>query len=316
MDLGFDPQPESKVSTDLITASRLAAFEACQRKHYWRYEVGLQRTESSLPLRFGTAWAKAMELRWLGQSFEAACASGIACTRLDDQDMVTFTALLSGYFAHYIAEPVVKELVPEVQFEYTDRFSGARVAGKIDGLAILHDGRQCLLESKTTASSVADDSQYWDRLRFNVQLLQYVMAARHKKWNVETIIYDVTRKPAIRPKQNESLEQFGERLFADTKERPEFYFSRREVPVLAADLEAFSVHRAVIVKAMKHARRKEKKHPGAMAWHRSVSEHGCRSCDYAGFCLQNIDIDLSSLPSGFEIGPKFTELAKETTPTL
>src|SRR5690606_36744924 len=134
--------------------------------------------------------------------------------------------------------------------------------------------RLAIVETKTTADSIAPDSDYWLRLRFNGQLMQYVLAARTFGWDISTVIYDVVRKPAIEPRQIplldaegrkvvldangervlkkdgspresgdkekgytlqtriETPEEFSDRLYQDTLARPDFYFARREVPIL------------------------------------------------------------------------------------
>lgn len=45
---------------------------------------------------------------------------------------------------------------------------------------------------------------------------------------VETVRYRWVRKPQIRQKQNETLEEFCERVIGDYKERPDFYFHEEE----------------------------------------------------------------------------------------
>lgn len=185
-----------------------------------------------------------------------------------------------------------------------------RSAGKIDGLVELADGRLALKEDKTTGDSISSESDYWLRLRFNSQLMQYVLAARQLGWDVAVIIYDVVRKPAIRPKQikvegvtrTETPEEFSKRLFEDTQSRPEFYFARREVPILESDLEEFTVQRLTLARIILHCRQLEKKlGRREQAWPRNVSELSCQSCPYSSFCLQNLTVDLAHPPTGFRV---------------
>lgn len=299
------------MNKELLTASRMSALLACLRKHYWRYEVGLRRTVDADALRFGSAWHVAMEARWekkdIAAVFEAAISSK---TQLDELQLAMLSGMLAGYYTRYQDDPI-KSVHPEVEFNVP--LVGSRtfnVAGKIDGLAVLHDGRLALVEHKTAGCDIAPDSDYWLRLRGNAQVMQYVLAARSLGWDVALVIYDVARKPAIRQKQNETPEQFGERLAADCQERPEFYFARREVPVLDDDLAEFQVQRLVmgrmILSCRKEARNARKPEHG---WPRNVGETSCRICEYSGFCLQNTGVDVQHPPAGFTIGEANSELS-------
>lgn len=298
--------------TSLLTASRINCLLSCPRKHYWRYEVGMKPAQSSLALRFGSAWHRAMEARWRGSDYAGALAAALPeGVELDPLAAHTVAGLLAGYYRHHgESDSIVKEIHPEVEFRRP--LAGSRsfdVAGKIDGLAVLHDGRIALVEHKTTSEDISPDSDYWVRLRFNPQLLQYVEAGRALGWPIETVIYDVTRKPSIRQKQSETVEQFGDRLTADTQERPEFYFARREVPVLDDDMEEFRVQRLVMSRQILSCRAEEKRHARRdRAWPRNLSTITCRACEFASFCVQNININPEQPPAGFVVGNAHEEL--------
>jgi len=295
---------------DMLTASRMASLLACPRKHYWRYEIGLRREVDADALRFGSAWHLAMEARWRGAEIGDAFADATAIGTLDEIGMATLSGMLAGYYAHYSQDPI-KTVHPEVEFRHPLAASRTfDVAGKIDGLAVLHDGRLALVEHKTCGTDIGPDSDYWLRLRGNAQVMQYVLAARSLGWDVALVIYDVARKPAIRQKQGETPEQFGDRLAADTRERPDFYFARREVPVLDDDLTEFEVQRQVLARQIlscrSESRRARKPEHG---WPRNVGEMTCKLCDYAGFCLQNAAVDAAHPPAGFVAGAVHTELS-------
>jgi len=202
---------------ELLTATRMATLLGCPRRHFWRYEIGLRRTVDADALRFGTAWHTAMEARWTGADVEAAFAAALAGkTELGEVQLATLSGMLAGYYTCYAADPI-KSVHPEVEFRHP--LAGSRTfesAGKIDGLAGMHDGRLGLVEHKTAGCDIAPDSDYWLRLRGNAQVMQYVLAARALGWDVALVIYDVARKPAIRQKQGETAEQFGDRLFGWT----------------------------------------------------------------------------------------------------
>ncbi len=301
----------------LMTATRMNCLLDCPRKHYWRYEVGLKRETDSAALRFGTAWHAAMEDRWQRRSYESALAKALATAQdFDEATVATLSGLLAGYYRRWQDDPV-KELHPEVEFRHPLRGSRSfDCAGKIDGLGILHDGRLALVEHKTTGTDISPGSDYWIRLRANPQVLQYVIAAWSLGWDLHTVLYDVTRKPAIRVKKGESPEEYSERLAKDCEERPDFYFARREVPILQDDVESFHIQRVELAKlilnfraAARKARRPEQ------AWPRHLTEMQCRLCDYASFCLQNIVPDPAQPPAGFRVGAQHPELNQAADPT-
>ena len=338
---------------DLLTASRMNSLLYCPRSHYWSMEVGLQKEDAALALRFGSAWHAAMEARWNGLDYDAAMASAVPeGIDLDPYDCATLGGLLAGYYRHYGETEVFGKLHPEQKFEY--RLEGSRsfkVVGKIDGLGILQDDRTGLIESKTTSDSVSPDSEFWLRLRFNMQVLQYVHAARTLGWDIAVAIYDVTRKPGIKPKQVVDLDEAGKKIVLDTQgqrvfkkngepresgseadgwmvsshietpdeysnrliediaSRPDFYFARREVPIIEDELAEFVEQRLTLSRMILHMRNSEKRmSKPEQAWPRAVSENNCHFCAYAKFCLQNISVDLKHPPAGFKVQPFAPEL--------
>lgn len=331
---------------NLITVSRLSTLQSCQRAHYWKYECGLHRQEDADALRFGSAWHRAMEARWQNKTYEESLSLALGnAAELDELQSSTIAALLLGYYLHHHATELVKEIHAEIEFALPLESSRTfQVGGKIDGLAVLLDGSIALIEHKTTSDSLDPDSDYWLRLRFNSQLCQYVLAARELGWNVTKVIYDVTRKPSIKPKQIarvdengakivhdsegqrvlkkdgspretgdtekgyflqsdiETADQFSDRLIQDCKDRPEFYFARREAAILDQDLEEFQESRYELGKSIlsMRARQRVLTKP-ENAWPRNVSANTCKYCDFQNFCLQNLTINPAQPPAGFTI---------------
>ena len=294
---------------ELLTASRMSSLLSCPRKHYLSYELGLKTNSEASYFGFGHAWHMAMEMRWQQQPIDAILTAILALTDIDQIAQTTVAALLTGYCARYKDE-IVAKIHPEIEFRHAIKGSNTfDSAGKIDGLGVLVDGRQALIEHKTSGEDISPESDYWLRLRANGQVFQYVLAARALQWDVQTVIYDVVRKPAIRVKQGETIEGFGIRLAEDCSARPDFYFARREVPVLDQDLEEFQVQRVMLSRQILASRYAEKKTSRReQAWARNINAMTCRSCDYSQFCLQNISINPAQPPAGFSIGSIHAEL--------
>jgi hypothetical protein len=326
----------------------------CLRKHFWSYEIGLRKTEDSIALRIGSAWARAMESRWNGADYDGALAAALpeGCG-FDEYTMATISGLLAAYYEIYGATETFGQMTPEVQFRSELGDGVFTCEGKIDGLGILNDGREALIESKTTSDSIAPDSDYWLRLAFNLQIYQYVCEARKLGHDLATCYYDVTRKPMIQPKQIPTLdenakkividsagvrqfrkdgvtplesantekgfvvqsaletpEQFCDRLYTDCLARPDFYFVRKEVPIIDQQIDSFEKQRLAISKIIRSIRASETRIDARdpEAWPRNVSEHTCDFCQFKSFCLQNISVDIPTPPEGFTVQPFNPEL--------
>jgi hypothetical protein len=202
---------------NVVTASRINTLSSCARKHFWRYEIGWTRDYISTALRIGSAWARAMEARWLGASFsealEAALPPGVEIDKLSAE---TVAGLLCGYYLHYGKTENCGKIYPEVHFGPNPIKGTDFVAdGVMDGLGVLKDHRLTIVESKTTRDSIDAGSDFWNRLKFNVQILQYAVEAPNIGWDIDVAYYDVTRKPSMRPKMIDDLDREGNKIVID-----------------------------------------------------------------------------------------------------
>ena len=297
-------QAQAAPQKAVLTATRMATLRRCPRQAYFRYELGLERVREATPLRLGGAFHRGLELRNRGAGEAEALAEALAEYEVapawaDDfawrVEAETVRNLLAGHFWRYSADDV-RILEAERSFELplvnpaTGKASRSFVlAGKIDGLVQLADGRLAVLEYKTAGEDIGPDSAYWLRLRCDPQISQYVIAARALGYDVATVLYDVTRKPAIRPRKGESPEQFGQRLLEDLGQRPDFYFQRREVPRLEADLDEYRHELWQQAKQLMEMRRHGR-------WYRNVGRFTCDTCPFADLCLQSIRVDPADPP--------------------
>lgn len=129
--------------------------------------------------------------------------------------------------------------------------------GKADALAEF-GGNNFLVEHKTAGETIdVPDSPYWRRLEIDAQVSAYTLAVWQRGFKVYGILYDVIRKPEIRPKTitskvsqqialshsycgfatdelpiPDSIETAGlyeRRLIADISTRPDWYFQRKTI---------------------------------------------------------------------------------------
>lgn len=291
---------EPRQTVELLTHSRMQCFKTCRRKHQFQYELGIRRERKSQPLRVGEAVHVGLDCRAKGGTVDEAILVAVAgyddppiWAIADDETLdrwyverETVARLLAGYFWYY-GENNFEVVASELSFELPIRnpdtgraTTSFRQAGKLDQLIRQIDGARqlAIMETKTCSEPLDVDSDYWKRLRLDIQISLYMLAARKLGYNVTTIIYNAIRKPTIEPLQIPLLDEnrlkivlcdgervfkkdgsprqsadsakgyilqsrkqtpaeFGERLTDDITKRPEWYFVRREIPRLEADLE-------------------------------------------------------------------------------
>lgn len=267
---------------DVLTHSRFQKFKTCNLAHFFAYEMRLRRQRTSEPLSEGSAFHIALETYdFAAGSHEDKKAAGRAIVKkryemippwcvTDDEihswicqgvRMSVLFDLHCDYWVNDENEIVATEMAYDIPLP--NPMTGAtsrnfRQAGKIDRIVRLFDGRLAVQEYKTTSTDIGHDSDYWKRLRIDSQISGYVLAARAQGYPVETVLYDVTRKPALRPYKatpvelrkykkdgelyanqrevNESPEEYGRRVYEAVRNDPQRYFRREEIVRLESDL--------------------------------------------------------------------------------
>ena len=185
----------------ILTHSRLSCFRECPRKHYLRYELGLRPELEAFALRVGTGFHAALDAADKGLDVSATLETAIA----DPFDLALVAAMVNGHVERWKADPVeviASELVfdiPCVNPETGKPTPLFRLAGVVDRIVRLPDGRVALMEYKTTSRDFSPGADYWTALHRDQQLSIYVLAARALGHDVSTVLYDVTRRPAQRP---------------------------------------------------------------------------------------------------------------------
>jgi hypothetical protein len=205
---------------------------------------------------------------------------------------------------------------------------GVKYSGQRDGIVELADGRRGVFEQKTTGYAIADEDDYWDKLRMDVQVGLYAMAEKERP---AFILYDVVRKPTIQPKKvtkadaarlrkevdkkgtalyfeeipgedievaladgRETLLMYGARLTADIGNDPKKYFGRREVSRTSADYELLLRDLGNQVRLLNFAQEHGLLHRNPDA---------CKvfgRCDYFGLCSNNVQPIEGQVPDGFQ----------------
>lgn len=249
-------------------------------------------------------------------------------------------AMVKAYYYRYASDPILKYVASELAFDLPvldpdrEALPYTRNAGKIDGIAELPDGKLAIVEHKTTGDDIEDDAPYWDTLLMDYQLSRYFLAAQELGYDVQTIIYDVTRKPQIRPRQilkterqratfnknyfgiklddmcpdHETPKMYGARLYDDmTKNRGSFYFQRREITRLVADIAAYRKEQFATARQI-FAAAELSEDLGIHAYPRNTKS--CTmfgQCEYFQICRGLLGNPEEAVPAGFRISEHLHE---------
>lgn len=214
----------------LLTHSRQDTFKVCRRKHYYAYELGLRRTEEARALRMGSAFHEGIAALGNGLGIDKACEF----VRSHYEEMPeafdvyewvieceTILRLVCAYQWRW-ASAGLTNVATELAFELpcVNPATGKptpifNLAGKIDAIVRLEDGRLAVKETKTLSDEIGPDSPLWRRLRMDHQISLYIHAARQLGFAVDTVLYDVVRKPSIAPTAVPILDADGIKIVLD-----------------------------------------------------------------------------------------------------
>jgi len=309
---------------DSYTNTALATARRCLREYDLRYIHRLELdSEDREVLQVGTTWHKAHD----------------ANTRLADPYLaidkhapsVLWNEKLRRLFAAYAWYWKDQPLrVVDSERTFHVEIQGYKFSGQIDGIVETDDGRRGVLERKTTSDGLEAESSYWDRLRLDVQVGLYSLACGFRP---DFILYDVVKKPTIRPKdisekdakrmrgeldktgaalyfesfpaaivepalseKRETVQLYGARLTADIGERPGFYFARREVSRTQRDYELLIQDLIAQVKNIEQATAAHRLHRNPDA----CNVFGV--CDFFGLCSNNARFKKGDpVPSAFRV---------------
>lgn len=309
-------------SLPILTGSRASCFKRCRRQHKYRYIDALRPTTEKHYLTFGNVWHEAVELlETPGHGVESGLASIALAEFADPYTVRTLAAMFRAYAEYWQDCPLVASTVAtEINYALplVNPGTGAKSqtwqrGGKIDSVARLADTRLAVVERKTTNESIESD-RYWRRLMVDPQITEYYTAAPELGYPVETVVYDAARKPAMSPleatppdkrkykkdgeiyasqrERDETPVEWEARLYADIKERPAFYFQRREIVRLEQDVDEFRYEAWDIGRDIRDAELSGRHY-------RNVNRFTCDSCDYQDICYGLTPYDGENVPQGF-----------------
>lgn len=222
--------------SDLLTHSRMTAYKTCQRMHYFRYELGVRRVRTARTLRMGSAIHLGLDERARGRSEDDAILLALAgyeelpqwCNTPEAMydwtiEREVVARLLCGYFWRWknaddgvqIVESEVSFRLPIINPATGHTTPTFQLGGKRDKIIKLADGRLAIREHKTCSEDLSAESDYWKRLRIDQQITTYYISALDQGFAIQTVQFDVIRKPTIRPSMIPLLDEQGLKIVLD-----------------------------------------------------------------------------------------------------
>lgn len=252
--------PETKSTSELST------WLACQVRHFYSYGLRRRPRVTSEALDFGTLWHLGMAAWWKpGQSIAERFSSAVDAMTTEHEFMLaTLMELMRGYTARwgdaeYRAVAIeVEYAMPLVNPDSNETHPTIGLMGIIDKVVVDGAGKPHVMEHKTTASDIDSGASYWDGVRtLDAQVSGYLDGARSLGYAVDDVIWDVVRKPTLKPykatpeesrkykkdgtlyanqrAEDETPEEYGARIAADIAENPAKYFARGPIVRLEED---------------------------------------------------------------------------------
>lgn len=283
-----------------LTHTNMSTFRDCPFKFKASYIDSLRPVVVKDSLKIGSAFhlyreggQEAVD-KYFGQFFPS--------TQEEADKLETQKAIVAGLTSLAPDEP---DVIREVEWlnPLINPATGApsktfNLGGKADGVLALSNGTSALIEEKTTGASPSRSDI--DKLSIDNQVMNCIVnLADSHGTTVSTVIYRYYRKPSIRQRQGETVEQYCERLLEDYEGRPEFYYHEERLIFPQPQLEGFRNDLWQVGKAILWFRRYD-------LWYRNTSH--CidwGGCPYLPLCRgENVD-------GLYKVGTPNPELTKE-----
>lgn len=295
--------------TKELTNSMRNKFASCHRAFKFCYEDLKRPIKTSDALNFGTAMHKLLECYWIGVA---------ASPQVDDEyTNKTLKALFEGYRAKWgeTDKATYETIGTEIRFDaplMNPETGGTsktfHLSGKIDALAKEKaTGKVVIVEHKTTSQDIGPGSEYWRKLPIDGQVSGYYCGAEALGHEASTCLYDVIRKPTIKPykatpdekrkynkdgslskacrENDETPDEWYERLSADITSRPDYYYARIEISRSDNDLLEYLFDMWAVSREIADAQRMNR-------WSRNPQACSVLgTCEYFGVCTGEQDID-------------------------
>lgn len=198
----------------IYSVSQVNLYKQCPKKYYYNYILKRIPVEKADSLQFGTAWDDISALAWpinieslIGQETNKV-ASDYLKRNMDKLSQVDIIVLLT-LFKHYKPEINYSSLYHQAsKIVY---INNRKFIVKCDTLIRLKNGETVIREAKHTKLDIQGGSLYWRNLELDAQIGIYCYG-----FEVNTVLYDVVKRPTIRPSSVDTRAAFV-RFHADNE---------------------------------------------------------------------------------------------------
>ena len=245
---------------DGVTYSFLSQFHNCRESARLQYVEGWQSDGLSVPLDFGIAFHDCLEWTSKGHSSETinrplkkyqVSKLSNSKLRLDERkklkQVIDLVRIIFPLYAEYWAsrDKDHKYVYQEESFHiphsvpYYGKTKIVPVRGRIDEAFYRKSDNALVLQENKTKGQIDEDG-IQSSLHMDLQTMMYSMALRHLTGSAPSeILYNVIRRPGLRPRQKETDQEFLKRVEEDVRGRPSFYFMRWQVELAPGDLDCW-----------------------------------------------------------------------------
>ena len=202
---------------DIETASSLACVRQCPKKYENEYIKLMQIKKEREYLTFGTNGHKALAIFF--KNGPDALQDHFNSEGYQDDSQKLMSGKIRALVNQFIRSEEalsIKPIMIEEHIEY--QCEDKTIAGLIDLVGEVN-GKKWLIDHKFLAS-ISDASSY----KLNSQMDSYLLALSKMGIQCEGIIWNLIRKPSIKVKQKETIDEYIERLQDDVDDRPDFYY--------------------------------------------------------------------------------------------
>jgi len=250
-------ESEEKVPEE-ISISEIKCHNTCPMKRAYQYVMLRKPIENAAALNIGTAFHAGMNAWWsvelrdnngepknkdelLESALYSASKKLKSTEGMNEYDLASIRAMLLLYHSRW-KDQLLVPLAVEQRYKRTiaNPYSGRKLrnyvqVGSIDVVAFdPEENETVLVEHKSTSFDISPGEPYWKRLLLNSQVSNYFEGAIALGYRTKRYIYDVIRKPTIRPlkatpEEDRKFVKATGKLYAnqrDKDETPDEYFDR------------------------------------------------------------------------------------------
>ena len=294
-----------------LSPSQAAIARACWKKYYWKYIEGLEPIKRDVKLTLGGVVHEAFDEFYNGHSetdilteiknkFDQEISRLTEPGDVEKMIIAKYTAVGMWAYYPYKNKNDFQEIHSEEEFSisFGRKVRGVRLRGRVDG-RVKKENCWWVREVKTTSNAALFEKQ----LDVADQATGYVYALRKLGFDVVGVMYDLIRKPLLRQRAQESVDDFGKRIMADYKERPDEYYTRPYTYRTHVDLKHYEEDMIDLAREIRDHRRRGlwRRNPDA-CWRFN------RECEFKKICFQEN-------PDPLTIQLYYTKKQKKDQPT-